>query len=161
MCFKEGRYADAVHHCDRALRLSPGSHDALLVKSNALLELGHFPGALACIERSLEIKESNYMRVKKGTVLYCMRDYLGASRCFAKRYLDLSLIPHAIRCYANILFRFGEYYECLKVLSMGRHDERPKKLEKECRKRLGLVPKWMFWSRGPKTLRDLNPNYWG
>lgn len=161
MCLKDGRPADAMRHYDqvlkdsRGLKDSPGLKEALIAKSNVLMGLGMYSEADASLDRLLEIEESDYVYVKKGVALFCLNKYPDALRCFVRGRRALSLVPGAGPCYVRLLFGTRQYRECLKNLNLCPRDKSTKKLEKECRKSLGLIPRWMFWSCKAKTLRDL------
>lgn len=161
MCLKDGRPADAMRHYDQVLKDSQGSKDspgrkeALIAKGNVLMGLGMYSEADACLDRLLKIEESDFVYVKKGVALFCLHKYSDALRCFVRGRRALSLVSEAGPYYVPLLFETRQYRECLENLNLCPRDKSTKKLEKECRKSLGLVSRWMFWSRKAKTLRDL------
>ena len=146
-CFKSGRYVDANQHYDQALRHVPDSEEALLPKSRALRMLKKYTESIRCLNRWLEINDNYVAYVEKGITLVIQNKHTDAVECFEKGRFALLLISEAQFFYAHALFGTREYQKCLKELDLCVCNKDVKKLKKECRKRLGQTPKWMFWHR--------------
>jgi|GEM_PF-5978675 len=73
-----------VHYLSKALRANPGYQPAWGMKGHALFELGQYDEAIACFDKSLELRSSALVWYRRGLCFEKKGEYSESLRCFGR-----------------------------------------------------------------------------